>query len=147
MDADTQRHLVDKENYLYALNFSNFVGKKGGFILPNNMQGNKEVTTYVPHPFRDSALPRGTNRCIGSLECQEIDSIIYFIWNKFGQHRIYQLHSDTEEIELLAHHDFGWKEDQYITGIDLVAKKLLYWTDNVAPVYVPSPYPPVIIFY
>lgn len=132
IDSDSENRLLAPEDYRYALNISNSVGYENQFGVVTNIKGNVLIDNYT--------LPSGINKCIGSYFDRGENTTIYFVYNSAGQHKILRFYpSKTSNsypygtIEEIITFDFGWSDEEHITGVELVDGKLLYWTDSVKP--------------
>lgn len=132
IDSDSENRLLAPEDYRYALNISNSVGYENQFGVVTNIKGNVLIDNYT--------LPSGINKCIGSYYDRGENTTIYFVYNSQGQHKILRYYpSKTSNsypygtIQEIITFDFGWSDEEHITGIELVDAKLLYWTDSVKP--------------
>lgn len=132
IDSDSENRLLAPEDYRYALNISNSVGYENQFGVVTNIKGNVLIDNYT--------LPSGINKCIGSYYDRGENTTIYFVYNSQGQHKILRYYpSKTSNtypygtIQEIITFDFGWSDEEHITGVELVDAKLLYWTDSVKP--------------
>jgi hypothetical protein len=121
LDLDTEIRLVKDNDYVGALNIRNYKSRDGGYKEVQRMRGN-EIIPY--------AQPVGDNQAIGSLENLATRINYSFVWNSEGDMEIRENDIDTNEVRLIARHDFGWQRDKYITNSDIVDNKLLFWTDT-----------------
>ena len=132
LDSDSENRLIADTDYRYAMNIRNSIGYDGQFGVLTNVKGNVLVDNYT--------LPNGTNKCIGSYYDKGENTTIYFVWNSNGEHLILRFYPNKKSnlyplgtIQQIIKYNFGWSQDEFITGVELVDNKLLYWTDSVKP--------------
>lgn len=126
MDSDSDAKAIAETDWKTSLNIRGGIAYAGKQFVVTNTRGNLEV------PY---TLPSGTNKCIGSYEDIQENTVIYFIWNSKQQHQILRYFpTDTAPygtIELQIEYNFGWTADTLITGIQLINGRLLYWNDPI----------------
>jgi len=132
IDSDSENRLLESTDYRYALNVSNSVGYDRQFGVLTNVKGNVLIDNYV--------LPSGINKCIGSYYDRGENTTFYFVYNNLGQQKILRYYPNKTSnlypfgtIQEIITFDFGWSDEEHITGVELVDGKLLYWTDSVKP--------------
>ena len=136
LDVDSENRMVDFKDYRYALNIRNgiaYLNKQGG---TTNVKGNKKIVKTI-YPYTKTA-PLGTNKCLGTYEDKQNNTLLFFMYNSNGSHQIMRYFPEKidannpyGEIHQLCVYNFGWKSWTKITSVDLVAGHLLYWTDNI----------------
>ena len=124
MDLDSDSRYVNENDWRTALNIRSGVAYAGKQNVVTNVKGNVNV---------GYTLPNGTNKCIGTYEDRQFNTVIYFIYNSNGKHQILRYYpTETApygRIELQIQYNFGWTSATQIHGIDLVNGRLLYWND------------------
>jgi hypothetical protein len=132
IDSDSENRLLESTDYRYALNVSNSVGYDRQFGVLTNVKGNVLIDNY--------SLPSGINKCIGSYYDRGENTTFYFVYNNLGQQKILRYYPNKTSnlypfgtIQEIITFDFGWSDEEHITGVELVDGKLLYWTDSVKP--------------
>lgn len=136
LDVDSENRMVDFKDYRYALNIRNgiaYLNKQGG---TTNVKGNKKIVKTI-YSYTKTA-PLGTNKCLGTYEDKQNNTLLFFMYNSNGAHQIMRYFPEKidannpyGEIHQLCVFNFGWKSWTKITSVDLVAGHLLYWTDNI----------------
>lgn len=115
-DSDSDLHSVQPGDFIAAKNIRTGYGATQNAISP--AKGNL-LFSYT--------LPAGTNTCVGSVEDKRGGSIIYFVKNSNGNHKILQYFPDNRVRELLSgsYLNFNnWIQAEVVDG------KYLYWTDG-----------------
>ena len=129
LDLDSDLSKIANEDYPYAENMRNSISYGNSSMVPVNMNGNSLVA-YT--------LGTATYICLGSLEDKQ-NSIFYFVWASDNKHKILRYYPGNTnnnplgEIQLVYEYNFGWSNDERITGIDFVNEQLLYWVDSIKP--------------
>lgn len=136
LDVDSENRMVDFKDYRYSLNMRNgiaYLNKQGGIT---NVKGNKKIVKTI-YSYTKTA-PLGTNKCLGTYEDKQNNTLLFFMYNSNGFHQIMRYFPEKidannpyGEIHQLCVFNFGWKSWTKITSVDLVAGHLLYWTDNI----------------
>lgn len=125
MDKDTEERLVQKGDYRYALNCRIGTSDQGNLGAVENVKGTAEVVF---------TLPAGTNRTIGVYNDDESNRVIYFVWNSNGDDSILEYDIESNSVNtILQNNIINLDYRFHITGINVVDKDLLYWTDNFNP--------------
>jgi hypothetical protein len=87
----------------YRINF-NINGKLATGTGGSSQGGNFGIGTPIQATKAaapDLILPAGTNKCIGSYECQELNEIYWFNWNSNNLHGIYRLSGNTLKADIV----------------------------------------------
>lgn len=134
LDMDSSPHLVDKADFIDALNITREQGSGGSFnddAVRANIKGNR----FIPYN-----LPGGTSKVIGNKPDPLRNCVYYMLYNSAGFHTIarynnstrtistvFQSKTDSANIDILQ-----WNVNYKINHIDIVHRDegdLLYWTD------------------
>lgn len=124
VDTDSDLHRVSPEDFISARNIRNGYGVEVGCAQP--VLGNL-LLSYT--------LPAGDNICIGSVEDRINQSLIYFIYNSNGNHRILQYLPDEGTngaiVEVSSDSFLNFNRLWYIHSAKVIDGKLLYWPNAV----------------
>lgn len=133
LNLDDDPKTLKPGEYIYALNLRNTATGHG--LAVENLYSNREV-------FYD--LPGVVNKCIGRYEDKVSNTVIYFVFNDQGFHRILRYRPqkgiEAERIDTVVEDGpdsegntvLNFHEDVIIHSIDLVGD-LLYWTAGDNP--------------
>lgn len=110
----------------------------GVFVDWTNPGG--DASAHLDYAYLDGStqisLSGGLNKCIGTHENIEKNSMFYWIWNSNGYHGVYRYNANTDAVtQLLVDDplnpvlDFSNDPRHLITGIGMIGD-LLLWTDN-----------------
>lgn len=81
-----------------------------------------------------SSLGSGTNKCIGTILYRKERTIIFFIWNSTGEHRVVEYNPKTEVFStLLQGSTLNFQESSYINQGGTI-DDILVWTDKINPI-------------
>ena len=120
INTDLDPRLVKSTDFIAALNIRNGYGVDNGAIT--NVKGNELINFYT--------LPTGTNKCLGRLEDALENTLIYFIWNSNGNHRILRLYPSENRTDVLASGSaLNFDQNHLIHSSRLVDRTYLFWTD------------------
>lgn len=119
LNTDLDPRLVKNTDFISALNIRNGFGVDGGAIA--NIKGFVNVS--------NPNLPTGTNKCVGQYQDRDNNSIIFFIWNSLGDHRIFRFFPQSTIVELARGSVLAFDQDRPIHSIRLIDNTYLYWTD------------------
>lgn len=120
IDTDSDEHLVAREDYRDALNIHNGYGAFPG--AAENIKGTQNVFF---------SLPSGINSCIGAFENKQRNTLIYFIANDLGNHRILRYSVETGNIDVIAALPQGaLNANNLIHSASFIDGKILVWTDG-----------------
>lgn len=133
LDYDSSPHLVDKADFIQALNITTDQGTAR--LNDDTVRGNVKGNRFVAYN-----LPGGTNKVIGCKPDPLRNCVYYFIFNSGLYHTIarynnatrivqtvFQNITDTGNIDILQ-----FNENYKMNGIDIINRDegdLLYWTD------------------
>lgn len=119
-NTDIDPRLVKNTDFIDALNIRNGYGVDVGAVT--NIKGNVNVL--------NNAIPSiGVNKCVGSYEDRDNNSIIYFIWNNLGDHSIFRFTAPSI-ITLIAQGGIlEFDQDRPIHSIKLLDSRFLCWAD------------------
>ena len=124
MDKDSHERYVGQGYYRDARNV-NFMVDGDRFVL-SNVKGNSQVS---------HTLPLGDNIVIGSFDDKANQQIFYFVFNTSNNHSIvrynYSKSSASTMEELAEGSGLNFKEENLITGIDIILDRFLVFTDDV----------------
>jgi len=136
IDRDSENRMVDFKDYRYALNIRNGISYLKRIGGTTNVKGNEKIVKTI-YPYT-TFVPQGRNKCLGTYEDKQNQTLIFFMWNSKGSHQIMRFYPDKKstaspygEIHQMCVFDFGWKSWTKISSIDLVNGTLLYWCDNI----------------
>lgn len=119
-NTDLDPRLVKNTDFIDALNIRNGHGVDVG--AATNAKGNVSgFNPYLP--------PTGTNKCVGSYEDRDDNTIIYFIWNSANDHRIYRFYPPNAVVELARGAILNFDENRPIHSIKLLDSQFLCWAD------------------
>ena len=118
-NTDLDPRLVKNTDFIDALNIRNGHGVEVGAVT--NVKGTVNVANIN--------LPTGTNKCVGSYEDRDNNSIIYFVWNSGNDHRIFRYFPTNTITEIARGAVLGFDKDRPIHSIKLIDNTYLYWTD------------------
>jgi len=110
-------------------------GIDGRLNITTSQDGNQGlVKTINGNELIFKALPYGTNNCIGTIENTENKSIIYFVYNSGGSHRVFEYYPfEDDRIDLIlkseAGANFNWTSTTQISGVCL--DNICYFNDPV----------------
>lgn len=129
MNLDDDTHVIDQNDYLYALNIRNGLGAIPGATI--NMNGNVKVSAA-------NILPAiGSNKVIGTCEDKRSNTIFYFVYNSLGEHCILRYYPEKTgidpngEIELIIKGSaLNFEEVWNVHSSKYVDDKFLYWVDS-----------------
>ena len=124
--------LVDKSEYLNALNMRFATSENGRAGQLSNIEGNVIKNATIGGSF---TLPAGTNQTIGAYEDTPNRRVFFFNKNSGGSHGIYCYDADTDlvyTVLLSSQVTGGLGFDSFIHSVAIV-DNLLYWTDGVNP--------------
>lgn len=88
-DTDTSLNFIQKGDFIYGLNIVNSSSADGKVGVVTNTKGNLQIT--VP-------LPDGECETIGSVNDEERNRFVFFVWNSLGYHTIYLFNSVTRVV-------------------------------------------------
>jgi len=119
-NTDVDPRLVKNTDFIDALNIRNGHGVGVGAVT--NLKGNVNVDNIN--------LPAtGTNKCVGTYEDRDNNSIIFFVWNSLNDHRIFRFSPPSTITEIARGSVLGFDQNRPIHSIKLVDNTFLYWTD------------------
>lgn len=124
--------LVDKSEYLNALNMRFATSENGRAGQLSNIEGNVIKNATIGGTF---TLPGGTNQTIGAYEDTPNRRVFFFNKNSGGSHGIYCYNADTDlvyTVLLSSQVTGGLGFDSFIHSVAIV-DNLLYWTDGFNP--------------
>ena len=119
-NTDLDPRLVKNTDFIDALNIRN--GHGVGVGAATNMKGNVNV-------FNNNLPATGTNKCVGSYEDRDNNSIIFFIWNSAADHRIFRFSPPSTITEIARGSVLGFDQDRPIHSVRLLDNQFLCWTD------------------
>lgn len=119
LNTDADLREVKEGDFVEALNMRN--GKGIEFGAAENVLGNVNVANIN--------LPAGVNKCVGSYEDRDNNSIIFFVWNDGNDHRIFRYSPPNTITEIARGSVLGFDKDRPIHSIKLIDNTYLYWTD------------------
>jgi hypothetical protein len=91
LDLDGDERIIKPGDYVYGKNGRSGTSDKNYKGSAEGVRGNvlrNTLTQPFPFPNIPYPFPTGTNKVIGSIEDVKYQTIIYFLWNSTGQHRI-----------------------------------------------------------
>lgn len=128
LNTDLAKEFTPNGQYPYSINHDLMNSGKLKATL-----GNTEVVTM------DMPLPSGQNKIIGSEEYRKENSAYCFLWNEFGEHRIFRYNRTSNSIDTILIEQnppvLNFDTDFLITSIDIVPltdeDNLLSWVSPV----------------
>ncbi len=135
MNLDASRDAMPPNDYLYALNITHDAVEGGN---------DQDITNIVANRIGDATytLPAGTNKTIGAIANTLRDTIIHFLCNSNGYHRVIEfnkttrLHdtvfenlTDSDDVDVL-----GFTEHDKISSVNIYNRDegdLLYFLDSL----------------
>lgn len=129
IDSDTTPELVGDGWYINAKNLNVVVSDGAHYGTAEVALGNTAYTV---------SLPSGSNKCIGSYEDKAANTLYFFNFNSNGQHGIYRIKSDTQQVEtVLVDPLLNFSRAFLINHVDVAYlepdRPILGWTDGGAP--------------
>ena len=91
LDLDGDERIIKPGDYVYGKNGRSGTSDQNYKGSAEGVRGNvlrNTLTQPFPFPNIPYPFPTGTNKVIGSIEDVKYQTIIYFLWNSTGQHRI-----------------------------------------------------------
>lgn len=131
MDTDSDPRVVGSEDYTYAIDILNGYGEQPGVLT--FVKGNKSV---------DLGLAAGTNTVLGTSEDKQNASLLVFVHNNGGEHRIARWSINGDATIIAAGPNLRFELDWRISHAKVVNGELLYWTDSTEVAGVPEGNPP-----
>ena len=120
MDSDSDPRAIAQGNYIYALNLFN-----GSKAQPGTMINDKGTVQSFYTP------PAGTNTWIGAAEDKQNRTIVGFLHNSNGNHRVVRYYpNDNLSEEVAAGSWLGFSLSRRIHSAHIIDGKFLTWTDG-----------------
>lgn len=128
INKDVDPRSLKNTMYIDAMNIDNGFG----YPTPSNIRGNETPDV------KDFTLANGVNRVIGAVEDKVTNSVIYFIQNSLGFHKIIKWFSEGdslynykgEEKQIIGGSVLEFIGSQKVHSAEVIDGRYLIWTDG-----------------